>query len=319
MKQEVALMIALLLAAMAAACGPDEDTTGELGRAEFAWDDGVLGCLFGCDAAEPMVEGGFARLRVTNASDLPEYTVAVDDGALVDASGTTVITLEGGAAGSGKVLLEGIDGELVDRFKIDVAAVERIEVSADDLYRDRLTIINGYGVQVGLDLRGEGESLKGYGGLEYELTGGISESEITLVSALADAIVGVLVGSNNEYARIDATAIGSGEVRATALSGAELVIPIQVITEADLTGVELEQTDPLIVDGEDPSFIDARFVAGAEIAQGGACQWSIDPADGPIAATFSSKSASLSATGAGSATLRCAIGDQVGVIEVSTD
>ena len=296
-------------------CGPDDSREGELGNAEFAWDDGVLGCLFGCDAGEPMVEGGFANLRVTNASDLGDYTVGVD-GALIDAVGTSRITLEGGAAGSGKVYLDGLDGDLIDRFRIDVAAVERIEVNNPELFVDQLTVLAGGDAQLTVDVLGDGEHLKGYGGIEYELIGGISESEVSLGSALADAFVGALVGSNNEYVRIDAIALGAGQIRAVAVSGVELTVPVAIIDEADLTGIELQQSEALRANSDDPSFIDAKVLAGVEPVHGAACDWSIEPAEGPITASFGSTSATLEASAPATAILTCTIGDHSADISV---
>ena len=50
-----------LVAVVLVGCGDPslfgEPTRGELDRADFAWDEGALGCLFGCDAKEAMAVG----------------------------------------------------------------------------------------------------------------------------------------------------------------------------------------------------------------------------------------------------------------------
>src|SRR5262245_15873552 len=71
--------VAAVLALAASGClrGP---TGGELGNAQFSYDEGAFGCLAGCPPAEaPMAAGSRLIIHVTNADKLPEFTVASTD------------------------------------------------------------------------------------------------------------------------------------------------------------------------------------------------------------------------------------------------
>lgn len=64
--------------ALAPACIGTHPSRGEEKVVELAWASGLLGCIFGCNADEPMVAHGRAYLMVVNADEIPAFTVESD-------------------------------------------------------------------------------------------------------------------------------------------------------------------------------------------------------------------------------------------------
>jgi hypothetical protein len=295
-------------------CVPiDDDFMGELGRAEFAWDEGILGCLFGCDAGEPMATRSVATIIVQNDEELPPFDVSSDDPSAItfthDGPGDASIRAESHVAGHAKLVLTNAStGEVIDRFRIDVRDVDRIRASDEDLYRDTFTIMVGGERTIYLDLRdADRNELVGVGGVDYTLTGGLAEEHFTLVDAFADLLVSILVGTTQDYVTVEALALGSGALVVSAPSGASLSIPARIVDESAVTAVTLEgeATGPV---GETIN-LDARALAGDERVHDPLCAWSIEPAEGPVAIDGEYRdSISLEATSPGSATVTCSVG-----------
>lgn len=74
--------------------------------------------------------------------------------------------------------------------------------------------------------------LQGIGGVTYALVGAITEDQLSLVDAIAEAIVNVLTGSNNESLAIEALDVGSGEIVVSAPGGASRTLPVRVVDAA---------------------------------------------------------------------------------------
>ncbi|MCA9660900.1 MAG: hypothetical protein KC486_21335, partial [Myxococcales bacterium] len=281
-----------------------------------------LGCIFGCNADEPMVAGGRAYLMVVNDEEIPDFTVESDDPDVMsamraDEESSTVI-LESSAAGTAKVVFrDKASGDVFDRFKIYVHDVDRIELNQDDLFDQSFTLMVGGESTIYFDLRDTKDHyLQGIGGVSYSLSGQITADELGLIDAIAEAIVNVLAGSNNESVAIEALGVGSGEIVALAPSGATLAVPVTVVGPEAITRVEVfgEDDPPRI--GELYG-LNADAFAGAEEVRSPECEWTVAPADGGVTVRSASRSTiSVESEVAASATVTCTIGGVSGSYEV---
>lgn len=317
------LAMAALAAAMTMSVGCDgsigtDASSGELGQATFAWDVGLFGCLFGCDAGAPMAERSVARLHVLNPEQLPAFTAASDDPdiAAMEMVDADTIQIEATGTGRTKVVLRDADtGEVVDRFAIDVLSVDEIAPTAEDLYQERFTIAVGGEVQLGISLFHDGERMVGVGGVDYAFDGGIGEQQVTLVEAIADWVLSGLLGTADEYADLEALALGSGSLTVSAPSGAELEVPVDIVDPSVVTRISLAmRSEP--VDGRSV-IVDARAVTGSETVHAAPCVWALSPADGPVLLDWATDTtAQLRTTEDSRATLSCAIADVSGRLAV---
>lgn len=287
------------------------ESVGELGNAEFAWDEGVLGCLFGCDAAEPMATRAVAMLVVVNSDELPEFTVSSTDPEVVEFfdEGGGSIRAESHVDGDAKVVLTRVDsGDVLDRFRIRVRDVSKIRTSDPDLYSERLLIMEGGQRTVYIDIEDRRDRmLVGVGAVDYTLRGGITEEHVSLVDAFSDFLVSILVGTNHEYVTVEALAAGAGSLDVRAPSGASLVIPAEVVDELAITRVELELENEAVV-GES-AHVRALSWAGEERVYSPECAWSLDPADGPVSVESEGRDSLVLSSGVpASATVTCTVG-----------
>ncbi|MCA9638284.1 MAG: hypothetical protein KC420_19780, partial [Myxococcales bacterium] len=252
------------LVTLSAGCGLADlgtaPSVGEEGEVELAWAGGVLGCLFGCDAADPMVAGGRAYLSVVNDDDLPAFTVESEDPAVVSAAAEGgSIVLDAAGPGEARIVFRDAQrGEVFDRFTIKVRDVAAIELS-DDFHGDEeeLAVMVGGDARIHLDLRDAADHhLQGIGGVSYTLSDELSEEEVNLIEAIAEAIAGIFGGLNNEGVAVEAIAVGSGSILVEAPSGAARTIPVRVVDAAAITRVELRGGDEGPTIGE-PYNVDA--------------------------------------------------------------
>ncbi len=287
---------------------------GELGVAEFAWDEGMLGCLFGCDAEEPMAARAVANLIIVNDEDLPTFVVSSSNPEVLefiqDEPGDSYIRAESHAAGKAKIVLSTVMGDVVDRFEIRVRDVDTIRLSNRELYSERFTLMVGGSRTVNIDLEDtRGNELKGIGGVDYTLYGGITEEQVTLIDAFTDFIVSILVGTVQEYVTVEALAPGLGTISVDAPSGAGLDIPARVVEPADVTRIDLALEEEARVG--DSATVDARAYAGSERVYSPGCAWEMDPAEGPVTIDSSGRSSiTLESATPASATVTCTVGDQ---------
>jgi len=290
----------------------DGSPYGELGRAHFAWHQGAFGCLFGCgDADEPVAAGAQATRMVVNADELPLFEASSSDASVFTAAGDDYVYLHAGEPGTAKVVLSELGvGEDVDRLAINVREVASIEPNPSEQYVERLTVLLGTDVEVRPVLRDrDGERLVGVGGVQYGLTEGISPDSLTLGEAIADFLADALFGDLYERVSIQASQVGQGAIKVTALrGGASALIPVEIVDRDGVTAIELrahqDQREP-----GDSLTVGAAVFVGIEYLHGARCVWSLDAADpgielvgsGPLTAQLS---------GSGGATIRCAVGSR---------
>jgi hypothetical protein len=273
----------------------NDETMGELGRAEFAWDRGILGCLFGCNAEEPMATRSLAYLTVQNAGDLGVFTVSSDNPAVLDFSKespeSSFIKCESHQEGEARVILTGSTSmTVIDRFEVKVRDVKAMKLTDPDLYVETLTIMTGGSRQVGMELRDDDDKrLVGVGGVDYIMEGGITEANVTLMDALADVIVSMLVGSVDEYVSLEALEPGSGNLSVLAPSGVFFNIPVAIVDAHAVTRVELSYDDEFAEAGNTGLHVDAGAFAGSEPVHSPECEWSLSPPDGPVFIDFSGR------------------------------
>lgn len=304
-------------AVLAAGCGDltigEEATKGELGVAKFAWDEGLFGCLFGCDAEEPMAVGAVAHLVVVNDEELPLFTVESDDASTIeftqDSPGDSVIEATAHREGTAKVILvDANTDDVIDRLAVDAYDVASIELRDSELYRQRYTIMVGGEAEIHFILRNSrGRELKGIGAVEYTLQGGITEQEMDLVSAMADYIVSIFAGTVSEYVSLTANELGEGTLMVSALTGVTLQIPVVIVDESAATAIEIVPRGELEAPGA--MIVDAIVWAGDEPLHSAACQWSLSPPEGPVQIDWELRDAvQLKADTPGEAELTCQIG-----------
>jgi hypothetical protein len=250
-------MCGLLALTAATACmSPDPEKEGELGRAEFSWDRGALGCLFGCGGAgEALATGAHADLRVIADAPLPPLDLSTHEPAVVTCSTSDasddqlLVRCEGHAPGDSALELR--DGaELFERFGLRVRDVARIDVRDEDLYRERLTIMAEGEVTVGFELfDAQDDPLVGVGSIEYTLDGELSERNVTLGGIIGDAVGGFLVGSSDESFTIETLEPGAGRFVLDAVGGAHYELPVAIVDETVIARVELEPYPGTLEDG----------------------------------------------------------------------
>jgi hypothetical protein len=300
-----------LVAALAAGCHPGP-TQGELGRATFQWDEGVFGCLFGCNAKGPVVARGTIGLQVTNHDNLPAYTVATDDPAVLEVKqsqdGDSYINLTTHAAGGAKVVLLDASGGVIDRLPIDVRDVTRIAPADGGLYRERFTLIAGGEHQIQLRLEdSDGDALKGAGGVDYAFGGGLSAQEVTLTTVIDEILESAFAGSTTEYVNASAKAVGAGDLLVTSPAGASLDIPAQVVDLSAIDGLEVPPVDAGLVGYS--IYVEAHAYVAGERAWSPLCAWSIAPSGGPVVLSSTQRDgATVDSKVSADANVTCTIG-----------
>ena len=174
------------------------------------------------------------------------------------------VILEASGSGRAKVVFRDAgSGEVFDRFLIYIHDVDRIELQDDELFHDAFTLMVGGDATIYFDLRDTKDHyLQGIGGVSYSLSGQITADELGLIDALAEAIVNVLAGSNNESVAIEALGVGSGEIVALAPSGATLAVPVTVVGPEAITRVEVFGEGQCFVHGIGATAIDRHQAAG---------------------------------------------------------
>jgi hypothetical protein len=295
--------------------GDDDETMGELGKAEFAWDRGILGCLFGCNAEEPMATRSTAYLVVMNDEDIASFTVSSDNPEVLDFSSddpeSSFIKCEAHREGEARVILtSAATSSVIDRFKVKVRDVAAMKLANPDLYEQTLTIMTGGTCTVGIELREDGDKrLVGVGGVDYILEGGISEVNVTLVDALADLIVSMLIGSVDEYASIEALEPGGGSLSVMAPSGVSFNVPVAIVDASVVTRVEIAYDEEYAEAGDTALHIDAEAFSGGEPVHSPECQWSLTPPDGPVVIDYSGRDwVQLHTPTPASAEIACTVG-----------
>jgi hypothetical protein len=314
------LSLAVLLSSSACGVSSGQPSEGELGNAQFAWDDGVFGCLFGCDADEPMVAHAVAYLQVLNDEDLPAFTVESSNSEVFEATDAgSFIRLDSHASGEAKVVLvDAATGEVVDRFEVSVRDVAAIEVGQDG-FQPPFHIMTEGEVQISLTLKDDrGNRLKGVGGVDYTLSGDLDEERATLITALADLIASVFAGTSTEYVSVEALDVGSGSITAVAASGATLSVPVAVVDASAIDRVTVSgiDSDTLPAPGESTS-VNAQAFSLMYQVHSPTCAWSLSPEEGAVRISSTGRDyLSVIADAPGTATATCTIGDQSASMQI---
>jgi hypothetical protein len=272
----------LALGLVTSGCFFTQPSMGELGNVEVSYDEGVFGCLFGCDADEPMAADSNTFLIVQNgeelASEFEPYVVSGEDETILEAITTSAsdssIRLVSHAPGRGYVAFhEQSSGALIDRFGIDVREIDRIEVNTPEYQENVLVFIDGT-LTVYLNLFNGSARLKGFGGVDYDLMGGLSETETTITTALAEAIVQLFAGSTTEFVRIEANELGAGSISVTAMRGdASLEIPVEVVDASRVASITV--TDATAEPGSSTSVSAQAFDANGDQIHDPLCEWTV--------------------------------------------
>jgi hypothetical protein len=258
---------------------------------------------------------------VINEEELSPFTVESDAPEIAEmtqvSEGSSTIRIEAHASGRAKLILRDRDsGEVIDRFTISAQPVESIELATDDVYEQRFTIVPGGESTLYLHLSNDGDRLVGIGGVDFAFSGGITEEQATLVSAIVDTIVAGLAGTSDDYISIETLAVGSGSITATAVGGGTLEIPVAIVEPSDVTTIQMStRSEPMLGHSV---IIDARSLAGDETVHEAPCAWHMAPSDGPIQVEWEgSTSVQVAASAAGTATIRCTVGNSSQSLEIT--
>jgi hypothetical protein len=277
-------------------------TAGELGLLEFTYDYGAIGCLFGCSANEPIAERSKVEITAYGDVELPPIALASDrpDVATFEISDDGDIVAETHAPGEVRLEMRDAEsGELLEALALTVKPVGSI--ASDE---GELAIMVGGHTSVPIELLDErGCKLVGAGGIDYVLQGGIGESQVTLIDALAawlfEPFVGGIVA---EQFSLDALALGSGEISMTAPSGASLVLPIAVVDASAVSKITLSATE-----------------SGVRV-HSPECAWTLLPEGGPVELSSSDRdTAFVTASTPGAATIQCTIGSARGELALNIE
>jgi hypothetical protein len=288
-----------------------EDTFGERSVAQVAWDRGILGCLFGCGAEEPIAAGSRAALQVLDWDTIGEFTVESESPEVAtfehDTGSSYVIVDAVGPGTAVLVLRDAATGDVVDRVGIGVVAIVGIETTTE--WQNRLLLFEGGSMRVGIALEDEsGCRPVGIGAVEDSFDGPVGEEPVTIVSALADWIVSVLVGSVDEYVDVTAAGPGNGTLHAVVAGGPSLDLPLGVVDASAVHAIELQAAgDPVV--GSAFSVGAVARDADGEVVHAPLCAWSYGPADAPITDVSEARDTfSFTPQAATSLTVTCAIG-----------
>ncbi len=285
---------------------------GELGRVQFAHDRGALICIFGCGLGEPLAEAAVSRIAVYADEPLPPITVASDapgvaEFAIVDDR----IEVTTHAPGTARLELRDEAGALVDAVAVVVKPVTSIET------REDLVVMVGGSTYVGVELKDElGCPVLGVGGVAYELSGGISAQQATLVDAITDFLFGFLDSSADEGFSLDAVSVGAGSLRITAPSGATRDLPVAVVGPESVATITLSPPGEPFERGDSQPITAAAFTADDRVIDSPACAWSLTATSGaPTITSEGRDSVYVMAPSTASATITCAIGAAAGSLD----
>ncbi len=316
------LLLSFFALILASGCFFNGPTGGERRRANFAYEEGILGCLFGCDLDAPIAAHSNTVINVDERDEsdpLPAFDAVSTDTSVLDfsqssGSGDRSIDVRSHVAGSAYLELYDGSEELVDRVWVEVRDIATIELGSPGINSRYLIMLGGSG-GLRLDLLdASGDELKGYGGVEYALSGGISQTQLGL---LADAIARAFVGSTSESLRLDALALGVGSVVVTAPSGAMLTIPVEVVDESAASSATVSG-DTTAQPGESATLDASVFASDGEEIHDPACAWTMTPISGEVTISSTGRnSVTVSASSAGSASLTCTVGSAIGSATVT--
>ena len=301
--------------------GSSEPTPGEMGIASFYWDQGIIGCLFGCGAEEPIAAGASGALQVEGWSAIGPFGVESETPEIAtfeheaDLSYVIVRALAPGTAIL--VLTDPASGDPIERVRLDVEAVTTL-LPGSATWQSRILLMEGGGMTIWIhELDEAGCPLVGIGAVEYDLEGGISKEEVTLVSAFADWIVSFLLGSIDEYVAVEADAIGEGTLTANAVGGASLELPFAVVDASAVATVTLQAAEAVAV-GNDVAVSAVANDANGERVHSPACDWRFEPADAPVEGIAAGRESwSFRATEPTTITVSCTLGAATGSVEIS--
>lgn len=292
-------------------------TPGELGVAEFAYNDGLLGCAFGCDADEPLAVGARATVLVLEGDTLGSFHLRSDAPDVL-----AVTEIEGEVPGWPSALVQGLaDGEaglvvedergVIDILRMQVRDIDQIVVTLPEV-ESALLLTEGREIELRVDLLDrEGQELAGVGALDWKLDD-LEPAPVgdPLQLILEEVIDQTFFGTSRE--RVDLAAGGtgsSGVVQAQAVSGARLGLPVEVVSPDVIATIDLEVVGR--PKAGEPFWIEARgFTAEGEHVYDPACVWSLDPGRTRVTSVVQSDTATqLQPDRMGRMRVTCTMGD----------
>ncbi|MCA9649774.1 MAG: hypothetical protein H6712_28145 [Myxococcales bacterium] len=296
-------------------------TAGEQGLLHFAYDYGAIVCAFGCGADEPIAERSTVQIDAFAPSgvELPPVHAVSDapEVATFEILHDGDVEIQAHAPGSVRLELRDADDELVEAVGFEVRPVASIELY--DSEPSPLTIMVGGSDTIHLDLRDEdGCHLVGIGGLDYTMTGTIEgDDSFIVLSTVVGWFLEPWTGSPvDELFGVLAQSVGEASVVARAPSGSELVLPVSVVDASAVAELGLSEPELPWAAGSDEEIYAWAADAEGTLIEDPDCEWSIDPADGPVVLDDRRSYVSLYSEVPARATVRCTLGSQSEAVSV---
>jgi hypothetical protein len=286
-----------------------EPTPGELGVLSFAHDRGDLICLFGCGAREPLAARSKSRLVVYSASksEIPPVTVESSDPAVAsfDITKSGRIAVTSGNPGTARLEIKDASGTLIDALPVVVKNVSSIHTE----YDDGMAIMIGGGTSVNVDLKDENDCpMLGLGGVDYALSGGIAQGQVTLAELLLDFVFQQFISSADESFTLTADALGAGTIQISAPGGASSTVPVEVVDASGVATVTVH-ADGDFTPGDSHEATAQAFTADERRVLSPKCEWALSPATGPLSIKSTTRdSAYVYSDVVAEAELSCTIG-----------
>ncbi len=274
-----------------------DGTRGELGHVRLSWADGVLTCLLGCDAHGTLALGATAHLQVRKPSSTEGLTASSPDDSLrvdLGTEGNLTVT----ALREGEGILEFYrDGELFDRFRWEVRAVQEVSVPP-------LRLVESSGTSVAVGISNDGTRLVGRGALELNPEATDESVAAASLTDPADALASIFAGANSEHLSIEGRAPGETMLEMEAVGGASFALPVRVFAETEVDAIELEvsYTDS---EGGRTGIVSATAFVGELPLLTAPCAWSASEGarlDG------AARSGRVEVAGEGEHTVTCTLG-----------
>jgi hypothetical protein len=157
----------------------------------------------------------------------------------------------------------------------------------------------------------------GMGGVDYALSGGITESQATFEDALASFLFGQFESAADEGFSVDAAGVGTGQLVIAAPSGALAEIPVAIVDASAVATITLTATLPVAVGNSQPVTAHA-LTSDERTIESPACGWTLTPTSGaPEIVSEGRESAYVLAQTPAAATIRCGIGAAAGELALT--
>src|SRR5262249_35850436 len=137
---------------------------------------------------------------------------------------------------------------VIDRLPVETRLIDKIAPDRDKVFRNRILLVDGSELRLNVTvLDRDKKPLVGVGALQYTLTGGLTEAQVSLGGIIADLLLTGLAGSNVESFTMDAKGLGSGSIHIAAAGGAFLDIPVEVVDSSVITRLEMAPKQEVLI------------------------------------------------------------------------